>query len=151
MCSVLFMPSYDHMREGPNKIWILMLWYDTFNIWGCDILIIPKVIVMVGVFCFCWTPYATISMAAILGHGKVVIIIIIIIITNIIMIIIIDYLPEHPTANDSASTTVCKVCDCLEPCDLPRHEPNGGYHCHHNCITSCGYHCNHCHCQCNCH
>ena len=71
MCSVLFMPSYDHMREGPNKIWILMLWYDTFNIWGCDILIIPKVIVMVGVFCFCWTPYATISMAAILGHGKV--------------------------------------------------------------------------------
>ena len=26
---------------------------------------------MVGVFCFCWTPYATISMAAILGHGEV--------------------------------------------------------------------------------
>ena len=26
---------------------------------------------MVGVFCFCWTPYATISMAAILGYAKV--------------------------------------------------------------------------------
>ena len=26
---------------------------------------------MVAVFCFCWTPYATISMAAILGHGEV--------------------------------------------------------------------------------
>ena len=63
------------------------------------------------------------------------------------MIIIIDYPPEHPTANDSASTTVCKVCDCLEPCDLPRHEPNGGYHCHHHCIILCGYHCHHCHCH----
>ena len=26
---------------------------------------------MVGVFCFCWTPYAIISMAAILGYGEV--------------------------------------------------------------------------------
>ena len=63
------------------------------------------------------------------------------------MIIIIVYLPEHPTANNSASTTVCKVCDCLEPCDLPRYEPNGGYHCHHHCIILCGYHCHHYHCH----
>ena len=55
---------------------------------GAKFFIHKKVVVMVGVFCFCWTPYAAISMAAIMGHAKVNISIINIIIIIIIIIII---------------------------------------------------------------
>ena len=95
---------------------------------------------MVAVFCFCWTPYATISMAAILGHGEV---------NSEICRRFIDqswicwrsiidqswisrrnsdwFFAEHPVVHHSTATPVCQVGDSVEPSDIPRHEPHGEY------------------------